>query len=371
MKLIVFIFMSFLLGCGGEENLILNDSENKCVEHQVVRASKRLILIKIYIDPSNPLQNDFVLNALNSMWREVGVTVIRVPTIAEAAAGFVFVRGVCATPVISGRLQSDGWNNLTSVIVDQTCFKKSEYMEKFPAAVSFALGTLMGVEPYPDFCSDGVMSERVGRMQGVMPKRLSIGDKEAFYRRSDFSPNWEYVWECYKKPSWEPGEYVSADFRTIKFWADPALSAVPIQAHLNKYFKIFGRKFESADEREAEFAVKVWEWPDGYTDCTLQEANEGKKKCKTCSPAAIAYINKQEIRLKPKSDCLEFKPDSEWDATIISHEVAHLFGVSHVPSWCGNAIMDPQVNPGPYFTSFDVKAWRSRSSSNLDKLSKN
>ncbi len=219
-------------------------------------------------------------------------------------------------------------------------------------AVSHALGELFGIEPYPDFCSDGVMAESVGRMAGAMPTRLSAGDKEAFYRRSRFSSGWDYQWKCVETPKWEKGEYTPADFRTVKFWASPAVSAMPMESYLDQYFKVFGRSFSLADEKDAEFVVKEWE--NAYSGGTS---------------IAVTYNSLREIRLKTKHRCLEFTPGSEWDAAIVSHEVAHLFGVSHVPSWCGNAIMDPYANAGPYFTPVDVKAWEGRdlSSSVLDK----
>lgn len=341
----VFWFFRFLVfpfcACGGEP--LPDEPATACEKHEVITARKAPVLIKIFIDEDKYLEDGFVLDALNSIWREVGVTVVQVPTMAEADAGLIYAAGNCAKAVELGRIKMSGWDKLDSIIIDYDCFDRSGYRGRFPAAASHGLGLLLGIEPYPDFCSAGVMSESVGRMQGPLPTRLSLGDKEAFYRRSDFVNGWDRDWKCYEPPKWERGEYKPVDYRTVKFWAEPALAAVPIAEYLNRYFQVFGRSFELANEQNAEFVVKTWE-----------------KKYKDCSPLAITYNFYREIQLKSERGCLQLTPGSERDATIVAHEAAHLFGVSHVPEWCGNAIMDPQVNPGPYFTPADVKAWQTR-----------
>lgn len=345
----VFWFFRFLVfpfcGCGGEP-LPAVDKSQACEKREVITARKAPVLVKIFIDDDKYLEDGFVLNALNSIWREVGVMVVQARTMAEADAGLIYVAGNCAKAVEFGRIKMSGWDKLDSIIIDYDCFDRSGYRGRFSAAISHGLGLLLGIEPYPDFCSDGVMAESVGRMQGPLPTRLSAGDKEAFFRRPNFVNGWDHNWKCYEPPKWEQGVFKPADFRSVKFWADPALAAVPIADYLNQYFQVFGRNFELANEQNAEFVVKVW-----------------GEQYDTCSPTAITYNLFREIRLKTERGCLQLVPDSEWDATIVAHEVAHLFGVNHVPQWCGNAIMDPQVNSGPYFTPVDVKAWQARDSS--------
>lgn len=338
MLLCFFVFILF--ACGGEELIV---SQPKCEERQIVTAKKLPVIVNLFLHEKKYLEDSFVLNALNSMWREVYVTVILAETMKEANAGLIYISGGCKKPIETGSFMFESWGGLNFIIIDSDCFSRVGYKERFSAAILHALGELFGIEPYPDFCSNGVMSESVGKMEGLMPTHLSAGDKEAFYNRSRFSSGWDYRWKCVEKPVWEKGEYIPADFREAKFWADPVFSAIPIESYLNQYFKMFGRSFVPAEEKDAEFVVK--EWGKDYSGCTS---------------IAVTYNSLREIRLKTKHECLKFTPNSEWDASIVVHEVAHLFGVSHVPSWCGVAIMDPYANPGPYFTPTDVKAWQAR-----------
>jgi hypothetical protein len=344
----VILVALFVFSCGGSEPIVATDGGTECEKRQVITAKKLPVLIGIFFAEEKFLTNDFIVSSFNKMWNEVGVTVVRVTSMAEANIGLIYISGGCKKPIDSGRLMLDGWKDLDSIIVDSDCFGMDGYASRFSVAVNHVLGELMGVDRYPDFCGSGVMSESVVTMLGAMPVRLTDEDKKAFYLRSRFSRGWDYNWECYKKEPFKRGEYAPKNFRTVKFWADPKLSAVPISSYLNSYFDIFGRSFVESDVGEAEFVIKSWK-----TDYT------------GCSPTAVAYPSLHEVRLKSEHGCLKLNTESEWDATIVVHEVAHLFGVNHVPDWCGNAIMDPYVNPGPYFTPVDVNAWMARETSDL------
>lgn len=347
-----------MCSCGGNYSTTeYVEPKSDCTEIQIIQASKKPVSIKVFLDPGSSLDGAFIMNALNSFWREVGVTVERVNAPEEAKIGVVFVKGSpdCKSPVEMGRLQYKYWADMDDIIILENCFQLPQYKERFPSAISHALGNLMGIEEYPDFCSQGgLMRTSVARMSGTIPTRLAKEDKDSFYHRLRYSNSWEYLTICVKKATWEQGVYIPRpeEVQTVRFWADSKLSAVSIKSHLNKYFKLFGKKFEMVGQEEAEFVVKSWD----------SEYN-------TCSPMAITYRSLSEIQLKPEQGCLELRSDSELDATVVSHEVAHLFGVNHVPDWCGNAIMDPHLNPGPFFTPTDVRAWGARdvSSSVLER----
>jgi len=347
MKIRAFMFLCFcvfVFSCGGEEpDAPIGKPEPVCYKQRIVLPSP--INIKIWFDPEKWLPEDFVLNSLNAYWSELGVKVEKAVSPEEAHYGLVYACGACSKPIFAGSLQgAEIWGDLKSIIVDYTCFDEIPgYKQKFPAAVSHALLNLLGVEGYPAYCSNGIMANPVVMFaEENPPQKISEGDKKSYAQRTSFTN--DVVWRtiCEEPKEWETGKYSAPNEEVYSFSLSAELVDQPVEEQLNSYFKLFGRQFEEKPEAHADFSFKLWNLDDNLD---------------FCSPTAMAIPDERVIYLKPA--CL--KPEIPYRSeTIFAHEVAHLFGMNHIPHWCGNAIMQPYINPGPSFTPTDVKEWQSR-----------
>ena len=335
-------FCTLMFACGGEEPVVDNKPEPVC--RMVPSVLPSPIVIKMYIEPPNYLPQDFVMKSLNAYWSELGVKVVQTESPADALFAVAYVQSVCKEPIRDFMLSYEGTSGIPSIAVDSNCIDQLDgYKNKFPAAISHVLANLIGVEAYPVFCSNGIMASSVRMMaEDVVPQRLSQGDKDAFAMRAIFVNNVSWVNVCEEpRKKWEAGSYSTSVEKKYSFSLDSALASEPIESELNRYFKLFGRQFEEKPEAEADFQFKLWNLDDG----------------KSCSPTAMTLVEKGEIFLNP--NCL--RSESQYHgSTVVVHETAHLFGMNHIPAWCGNAIMHPFVNPGPSFTPADVKEWQNR-----------
>ncbi|MBU4421552.1 hypothetical protein KKB41_01130 [Patescibacteria group bacterium] len=340
---IIACLLVFMCACGGEEPVVDNKPEPVCRMVRSVLPSP--IVIRMYVEPPSYLPNDFVIKSLNAYWSELGVQVVQTESPIEAHFAVAYIQSTCKEPIRDFMLSYEGSDKIQSIIVDSNCIDQLDgYKTKFPAAVSHVLANLIGIESYPVFCSNGIMASSVRMMaEEDIPQRLSQGDKDSFALRTTFINNVEWVRVCEEPVTeeWETGIYSASSEKKYSFSLDSALVSEPVEAELNKYFKIFGRQFEEKPEAEADFRFKLWNLDDG----------------KSCSPTAMALVEKGEILLNP--NCLKSE-SPYYGSTVVVHETAHLFGMNHIPAWCGNAIMQPFVNPGPSFTPADVKEWQNR-----------
>jgi len=336
------MFVILFFGCGGESALNEDKQEDENCWNLPVAAPGQHI-ISVWLDPESVIKDDVIMQGLNAFWTSAGIQVVKSASSTAADIGIVYGKGVCKRPVMIGRLKYDYWANLDSIIIDGSCLGKiADYYKKLPAALSHALGNLMGIEAYPVFCSDGVMASDVVKMKNNrIPSRLSQGDLDLFASRNKFFAKRATKTVCYGK--WQCGKFSAIGQKNMNFWADAKFETLPIEKYLNDYYKIFGRTFKKIlNKQDAVFAINPWD-----------EVYDG------CSPTAITYPSLKEVYVKT-GQCLEGTGSSESDATIFAHEVGHLFGMAHIPRWCGEAIMQPYVNQGACFSEADVKAWVER-----------
>ena len=350
----VLFFALFLISaCGGntEEQNVINPpppKEDGCRTY--LRPSKDSVSISVWLGKSQHLSESRVILALNAFWGEVGLKIVRASSPEQADFGLLYMSAGCRAPIEIGRLQHNEWADLDSILVDYTCFDKiPDYLEKLPSALSNALGKLMGIEGYPSFCSEGIMAHPILAMKVENPPtKLSEGDKVEFYKRTRFLKKTVYETVCNSEVVWENGSYTPYKYEEYTFWGSQSLVKMPIRKYLNKYFALFGRSFIQVTKPDlADFTVN--DWGEEYNGC---------------SPTAIAYIEEKEVFLK-YGECVGAGNPLK-DATVVVHEVAHLFGMQHIPEWCGNSIMSAQVNPGTAFTPADVLGWINRDPNPLE-----
>lgn len=311
---------------------------------QTVRIDRGPVKLLVWLDPEGYLENSYVLQALNQYWSGVGVQVSAAASPEKADMGFLYIQGSCKSKISTGRLQTGYWAKLNAVVLDSNCIHKPDFKKKFPAAVSHALGNLMGIEASPAYCGAGIMRREVLMMTAEPPAGLAEGDRQGFFHRNEFLTNrWEDVEECLPDPV--AGKFQPAEFRTVRFSADAKFKNTGVENILNNYFALFGRSLQlTANEVEAEFKMMPW---------TLTEGGG-------CSPLAIAMTDRREIQVRV--ECLA-NSTANWAETILVHETAHLFGMNHIPNWCAPALMNPYVTALPHFTSMDVVEWQNRDKS--------
>lgn len=330
MKNVFVIFILFVFSSCGQEPAVV---QNDCQDVRFAYATPSPVVIRAYLDPDWPQGHNRIITALNTYWSKVSVSVIP-SNIETADIGVAVVQGVCKTPIMVGHLPIYPWNKMDTIIMDLGCSKLADWLDRLSSLLSNALGNAMGIEEYPGFCSNGIMSSNVSRIKGDISRDLSAEDMIAFRQRKKFASSWEYKWKCAEKKEWERGTYNTSEMKEVKFQISSNF-VMPIGEWLNSYFEVFGRKF--VESENADFSITTM-------------SGDG------CSPAAIAYPELHRVDIK--EGCLS--GEKEHDASLLAHEVAHLFGVGHIPEYCGNALMDPELNPGPFFTDKDIMAWQER-----------
>lgn len=144
-------------------------------------------------------------------------------------------------------------------------------------------------------------------------------------------------------------DWICADYnkslkikKKYKFWIQEGVEVFDIEDALNKYFKVFGYKFEITYEDV------------GYNFSILRGNLRNKENPNILGEAYIKkcgiIIDNYILKNRCKTNL----------AVIVAHEVGHLFGMRHIPKEWNAGIMKPYFKNGECFTKTDIEMWKLR-----------